>query len=318
MDENLTDSKFTGNLRRCSDFYVTYYWNSVVKGAHLYSHVIVVVMNILLSLSGAFANMALISAYGMNNRLRTLSNMLLVTLACSDLLVTAIVQPLFVLRMLKEILGVHHCLLWTSTRLLSYFCCGVSVLTVVIITIERFITLAYPYRHQRILTRTRLKTVVVSTWLATFVLVISHLGLVPYKILLTVGATLLLSSIFTIISTWVWIHRLLRRHRNNIKMNQMPSTMANKTRNRKLAFRHTKTCYLIVSMALICYFPAFLMMAYFSSEPTNFVLIFVVCPWADTLMFANSFLNPLLVLWRKRDFKETAREFLLKRRCLGQ
>lgn len=312
MEGNL--SEFSRNLGRCSDFFVTFYWKSAAIGVHLYVGVVTIFINVLLSLCGTFTNVLIIVVYGTTRRLRTLSNMLLVTLAASDLLVTAVVQPLCAVRMLKEVFGTHDCFLWTWVRLASYFSCGVSLLTVGIITVERFITLAYPYHHRTILTPTRLKITISSTWFASLAVVVSHLGLIPYNILVLVGAGLVLFTISTIVAIWLWILRLLRRHRARIKTTQTPSSMDNKSLNCKQVFRTTKTSYLIVAALLFCYFPTLVMLAYFSTEPNDFVAIFLVTPLAETLMFANSALNPLLLFWRKSDFRNTARELLVKLR----
>lgn len=309
--DNLTDSISVGHVRLCSVYSVTYYWDTAAKDAHLYSNIAVATTNIVLSLLGMFANALLIAAFVRNPRLRSLHHMPLVALACSDLLVTSFVQPLYVARLLKETVGSHNCLLWALSRLASYFSCGISLLTVTFISIERYIVLAYPLRHQTIITSIRVRIVVASIWLATFALVISHLYLIGYTVFLSVGAAVLLLCIMTMISIWVWIHRLINRHRSNIEASQIPANFTNGTLTRNQVFRNTRTSYFIVTAVLICYLPALLVMAYFSTQPNNFVLIFVVEPWPETLGFANAFLNPLLVLWRKSDFRETVRGFLL-------
>lgn len=303
---NLSDPNLPGKLRRCSDFSAIYYVDSPAKGAHMYLNIAVGTLNVFLSVLGLFANILVLTAYATNNRLRTMANMLLMTLACSDLLVTALVQPLYVVQIIKGTIGSHNCLLSTIDRLMTYFACGVSVLTVAIITIERFITLAYPFRYQTILTATRVKIVVTSTWLGIFTLIVSHVGFVPFDVLMFVGSSLLATSVVIVVSMWLWIHRQMQRHRNVIESTQMPSHV---TVNRAQVFRNTKTIHLVVAVVLVSYFPALLMMLYYANEPTSFVLIVFVSPWSDTLMFANSSLNPVLVLWRKRHFMETVRNF---------
>lgn len=303
---NLSDPNLAGNIRRCSNFFVTYYLDSPAKGIHMYLIVAVGVLNVFLSFLGTFANILVLTAYATNNRLKNMANMLLMTLACSDLLVTALVQPLYVVEIIKKNIGSYNCLLSTIARFVTYFACGVSVLTLVIITAERFITLAYPFRYQTILTPTRLKIVVASTWLAVFTLIVSHLGLVPFDVLMFIGASLLAMSVVIVVSMWLWIHRQMQRHRNVIESTRMSSDV-----NRAQVFRNTKTIYLVVAIVLLCYFPALLMMLYYANDPSSFVLLFLINPLSDTLMFANSSLNPMLVLWRKRNYMETVRKFFV-------
>lgn len=315
MERNLTDAKSASNLRRCHDFFVTYYWTLPATGMHLYTNAILMVVDVVLSLVGTFANLLIITAFAKRNRLRTLSNMLLVTLACSDVLVTAVVQPLHAVRMLKEIYGTHNCLLWTVNRLTYYFCCGVSLLTVTIITLERFITLAFPFRHQSILTMTRAKVIIASTWLGTFSFVVSHLNLFPYTVFLSISASFLSLSGLTVISIWLWIRRLLCRHKNTIEATQRPSTVSQTTTSRKQVFRNTRTSFIVVLAVFLCYSPSIVMLAYYSTQPNNFVVIFVVFSWLEAITLANSVLNPVLLFWRSSDFRNTAKELLFKLRC---
>ncbi len=208
-----------------------------------------------------------------------------------------------------EMLGTHSCPLWVSSRLITYFCCGVSLLNIAIMTVERFITLAYPYRHQNILTPTRLKIIVIITWLTTFLLIVSHLRIVPYSILLFIGASLNLLSLILVVSIWIWIHRLLHKHKNTIWTKQTPS--GDPRCNSKQMFRNTKTSYIVVASMLLCYFPSLLLLSYFAtSDSVSFTMAFIVGPWTETVMFSNAVINPFLVLYRKKDFRECVREYL--------
>lgn len=311
MKENDTERPSAEKLIRCNGSFMTFYWNSPAEGAHLYINIAYIVLNGLLSIPGISLNVLVIMVYWRNRNLRTSSNMLLVVLACSDLMVNSIVQPLFMARSVKEITGTHNCLMWTLARLMSYFCCGVSLLTVAIISIERFITLAYPFGYQSIVSRLRLKIAITSTWLLTLAFVMSHLGPISYAILSSVGVILIILSIITVITTWVWVQRLVRRHKNIIESTQTPSRMKHKTAQpRTEIFHTTSTCYLIVGAVIWFYFPSVVMLAYNAINSDNFVALFLIAPWAETIMFANSAVNPFLLFWRKKAFREKAREIL--------
>ena len=296
-------------LRTCDVLVVTYYWSEAAEGGHLITNLFLIPSLIILGVIGSILNSLLIIAYAKNSRLRSLPSMMLITIASSDVLISTLVEPLFAARLIMEVLGTPYCPLWTTCRLVTYFSCGVSLLTIAIMSIERFITLAYPYRHHVILTPTRLKIIVIATWLTLFALVVSNLRIVPQSILLLIGAVLNLFSLAVVIGIWVWIHRLLRKHKNTIWTMQTPSDEP--CRNRKKVFRNTKTTYIVVASVLLCYFPALLLMGYFAlSESVGFVAAFLVDPWLETLMFSNAVINPLLVLYRNRDFRECTRAHL--------
>ncbi len=239
MAENIT-----GELKRCSDFVVTYYWTLPAIGLQLYTNITLITVSVSSALLGSIANVLVVLSYFKNSRLRTLSNIPLLSLAFSDLLVTAVVLPLHSTRLIKEIYGTHDCILWTFTRLTSYFSAGVSLLTVTFISVERFITLAYPYRYQTILTRLRMKIIVATIWCFTFAFVVSHLGLIPYKVFLALSATIVVICIITLLSIWTWVLKLLRRHKRRITTQHRPSqTSKNEIKSRQQsAQKHANKC----------------------------------------------------------------------------
>ncbi|XP_028393211.1 beta-1 adrenergic receptor-like [Dendronephthya gigantea] len=180
----------TNELKQCSDFVAIVYWTLPAKGFHFYTNIILITVNLLSALLGSIGNVLVILSYLKNSHLRTLSNIPLLSLATSDLLVTAVVQPLYATKLavitvfcgsstgsqaiflaecrcsqlLKEIYGSHDCVLWTVVRQTSYFFGGVSLLTVTVMSLERFVTLAFPYRYHLILTKARIKIILGNIW----------------------------------------------------------------------------------------------------------------------------------------------------------
>ena len=308
----------TGELRRCSDFFVTYYWTLPAHGIHFYTNVAVIIISSLSAVLGTVANIVVALAYFKNSRLWSLSNIPLISLAFSDLLVTAIVLPLRMTRLVNEIYGTHNCILWTTTRLTSYFSAGVSLLTVTFISVERFITLRYPYRHQTILTRLRTKIIIAIIWCLTFALVISHLGLIPYKIFLALCGIVVIICITTLLSIWTWVLRLLRNHKKRIKANNRPSQCSrNGKKSKPQAYKNTRTSAVIVAVLIICYSPLIFMFAYYWTEPKSHKGIYIVTPWGETTVYAHSFLNPLIVVWKKSEFRQTARYLICRLKCMN-
>ena len=307
MAENIT-----GELKLCSDLFVTYYWTLPAAGQHLYTNITLITISLISAALGTIANFLVVLSYFKNSRLRTVSNVPLVSLAFSDLMVTAVVLPLHAARLLKEIYGSHNCILWTFTRFSSYFSAGVSLLTVTFISVECFITLAYPYRYQTILTRMRMKSIVAIIWCITFAFVVLHLWLIPNKIFLALAATTVVVCIITLLSIWIWVFKLLRNHKQRITTHQTPSQMSTteSKRPQETAFKNTRTCGTIVLGLVLCYFPVVITLAYYWTEPRSYTGIYLVTPWGETIAYAHSLLNPLLVVWRKSEFRQTARHFI--------
>ena len=307
----------TGEVKLCGDYVLTYYWTLPAVGLHLYTNITLTTISLLSALLGSFANVLVVLSYFKNSRLRTLSNVPLLSLAFSDLLVTAVVLPFHSARLIKEIDGTHDCVLWAFTRLTSYFSAGVSLLTVTFISVERYITLAYPYHYQTILTRFRMRIVIANIWCFSFVMVISHLGLIPYKIFFAIGAGIVVICIITLLSIWIWVYKLLQNHRRRITTQHRPSQTSKKEfKSSRDMIKNTRTSAVIVVGLILCYLPLVFMFAYYYTEPTNFMGIYLVSPWGEILLLTHSLFNPLYVFWRKSEFRHTARVLICQLKCL--
>ena len=117
-------------------------------------------INIVIALFGTLANGLVIIAYYRNPRLRTIQNTIFLLLAITDFSVTAFVEPIYVAAILDSFLGSHSCVLWDLTSILSMLFVQLSLVTSVILSLQSYITLAYPYHYQTIITKSRLITIV--------------------------------------------------------------------------------------------------------------------------------------------------------------
>ena len=296
-----------GVLGRCDVMIVTYYWTLPAVGPHLYTNVALIMISVSMAFFGIIANILVVLCYFKNSHLRTLSNIALISLAFSDLLVTTVLKPLHVTRLVLEVFGSHDCILWTSKRLLSYFSIGVSLLSATVISIERFITLAFPYHYQTVLTKFRMKAAITAVWLLTFVFVISNIGLIPYKVLRAIGTLIVILCVSTLLGIWIWVYKLLRKHKRRIRTDHQPSFIS---ASRKKIYKNTPTSGVVVTALIVSYLPLVSMLAYYWTEPGSFTGIYLVTPWGETIILAHSVFNPLYVFWRKSEFRQTARNLI--------
>ena len=172
----------------------------------------------------------------------------------------------------------------------------------VILSVQSYLTLAYPYLCQNIVTMRRLKITVICSWVcivaATFAVKFNS----PLQIYLTV---LIISSTISIaVFTWIWTCRLVVRHRKAIEATQTRS--AREIVSKKKILRSTVTALAVILSLLCCYlfglcFIFFkLLNAWKINGDTNSILAAAVA----TLMYLNSLLNPCLVFWRNSSFRE--------------
>ena len=270
----------------------------------------VAIINIAIALFGTLANGLVIMAYYHNPRLRTIQNTIFLLLAITDFSVTAFVEPIYVAAIFDSILRKRpRCLLWNVSGVLSTLFVQLSLLASVILTLQSYITLAYPYHYQRVITKSRL----IITMVFSFLLVASlTLNIFLSRHILLYGSlALMLTSIVSVVLTWCWTYKLVARHRKAIQKTQTPSTSQNISQKKIL--RSTITALVIIADLLVCYSLALVL--FFSEkllDPTKSTFTYSI-RWtiATTLVFLNSLLNPCLVFWRSSSFRETVQNIFI-------
>ncbi len=271
----------------------------------------VAILNIVIALFGTLANSLVIVAYYRNPRLRTIHNTIFFLLSITDINVTAFVEPIYATVILSDLLGKRNCLLWDIGTILSELFLGLSLITIVIFSLQSYITLAYPYHWQLMITKYRFNLTIVLSWL---LILLVTLGVYLQVSVLTYGFPCIISfTIITVIFTWCWTYKLVARHRRAIEATQTPSISQNISRKKIL--RSTATALAIILCLLGCYFLALCFFFFWKMfmDPwkklgrDTYEMLWSV---AVTFMYLNSLLNPCLVFWRSTPFRETAKNIL--------
>ena len=264
---------------------------------------LLVMTNIVVSLFGTLANGLVIMAYYRNRRLRTVQNTIFMLLAITDFSVTAFVQPIYVISILSGLLGNNICILQLLFIILSFLFVGLSLVTIVILSLQSFITLAYPYHYQSIITKRRLIVVFVVSWL--FVLLKSlaffHLPDVVYH----ASYCIVFVTVFVVVVTWCWTCKLVARHRKAIQNTQTPSS--NENMAKKKVLRSTITAFAIILGLVACYFLDlcfFIFKNYLNASRLGHSTFVILWSLAMTLVHLNSLVNPCLVFWRNTAFRQ--------------
>lgn len=312
MEVNFTGHSFNFNENSCRCTCLNIHeLRTPARGTHLVINICVVIINILIVIPESILNVLVLIAYVKNRNLHTSANMLLMALSLSDLCVSVLAQPLWVTKMTLQVFVTFNCYIWAANTILLQGTSGMSLLIISVLSVERFLTLAYPFRFQTMITRFRLKVVISLLSLTLWLFVLGEMFQSTYYIVPMVVGVYIIFSVILIIVIWLWIHRLISRHKRQIT-NLHLSTSA--VRDIKTVMRNTKTSYLLSGSVFLCFSPSFVANVYYLVsalyETESEIIDLYVIPWCHTLLFASSLLNPIILLHRKKDFRNTVKNII--------
>ena len=146
--------------------------------------------------------------------IRSPSMIMLCSLACSDLLVGFVAQPLFIAdELIKEDHILHH-----VSAMIGFAVCGISLATITAVSVDRFFALHYHMTYAALVTDSRVIYTIIVIWLFNFAYSGLHLW---DKVVFH-----LMSAIFTgvclAISTlcYIRIYQVAQRHRLQIQVQE--------------------------------------------------------------------------------------------------
>ncbi|KAK3094751.1 hypothetical protein FSP39_005751 [Pinctada imbricata] len=121
-----------------------------------------------------FGNLLVLIAIYVYHHLRTTTNFFILNLACADLFLGLSVLPFSAS---LEILGYWpfgrlFCVVWASVDVLL---CTASIMTLCVISVDRYIGVTRPLQHSNIMTKKRAYSVIFSVWILSFAISVGPL-----------------------------------------------------------------------------------------------------------------------------------------------
>jgi len=284
--------------------------------------IILSAFNILLSIIAFLGNVLIIIALQKPSSLHPSSKLLFGCLAVTDLGVGLIAQPLRVTYLMSPEHSTFCYYVWVLFSTLGLIFCGVSLLTVTVISIDRLLALMLGLRYKHVVTLRRVWVVVTSLWLSiiTIVIIIFYNFSTSYFVVCTI--VLLCTIISTCSYTKIYFtlrkcQAQLQGHTHQARPNGGCSEQFKRPNPQKIArYRKSVASALWIQMTLVaCYLPFGVVTAILST--TGRAVPSIKLAWETTIIIflLNSSLNPIIYCWKIKEIRQAGKDTICRFCC---
>ena len=282
-------------------------FQTVIRFPHTTSARVTAVSTCIISalglITGVSCNTLFLLAFARTREIRTFAGLFLVSLSCTDLLVGVVVEPLYITRQSLALSGIDDCGVWIAYLTMALFCTGASFLNLTLISCERYVANFSSLNYMRLITKSRVLSIIGGVWLAWVTLTCVRFAGIPIRIVYLICFAVIGSASCYAITGFFYFFtfREARRHHRRIVTEQQnfdplaPSV----ARETKLA----KTMAYIFGALLICHTPGMVILLIRTIKGDSPELLNNFYPWAEDLIFLNSSLNPMIYCWRNCEIR---------------
>ena len=274
----------------------TYYINYIVG----------VTLNIFLTISTVFLNSVTILAYMKSALLKSKkSYFLIMLLSVNDLMVGLFGNGSFVLVLIGTIIGYRRCKIYIIFEFASFYPCAMSIMTLLALNIERYLSILHPIYHRTKVTKSRLLKMAVGFWfliitLRSFYIVFGKIMHILFSVALV---SIALSTLYIYASIYVASQRRVQ------DMQTTETKIAEVRRCEIQNIKMAKSCAMVVGLTFVCNVPY----AVANSLPTSDILLLIGL-WSISTSLAASSFNSLVFFWNNPVLRKEAKKLFKKPR----
>ena len=253
-------------------------------------------------------NASLIVAVLKKKKLQSICNILVASMAASDLLIGAVAQPLF-LRELYRLQGDYEkmCTIILGGFFAMYLQ-SASIYQLTFIAWERYIAIAKGLNYKFIVTKSRVKACIITSWVLTALSVVPSalytLGIVGKELWVIADAIVFTIPLSICLLAIVYFYAAMSCFQRKAKKTTFLSVqVARATLERKI----TKTSVLLTLCLLVFFSPTLVLLfvAYLTRFRDRDAYL-----WCVIIIQLNSCASPILYFYRNRRFRNTVLQML--------
>lgn len=271
--------------------------------------------SVILILGTIFGNTLVIAAFSRYERIRTVTNYFLVSLACTDLCVALFSMPVWVAYLLTGpawVLGEGLSRVWTMVDILIG---TASIMNLMVISFDRVLCIKYPLRYNVWMTTRKVTVIISSVWLYSIGVAVSSFTLYHkpiFNLIATVVCFCIPLLVITIAYSIVFraaLHQMKQIHANT------PAQYPRRHDRFLKELKAAKTLAVVVGAFVICWLPFIIINTIYSfcdpqSCPAVKPEVILVTKW---MHYGNSLLNPIIYTFMNYDFRRAFKALLFSR-----
>ena len=272
------------------------------------TNVAMLALNCIFCLTATVQNLPVIAAILKTRSLYTPSNVLLCSLAVTDLTAGCVVHPIFVAFKAQLLHDRFSCTLVLVKEGMIIYTGVLSMLTLLAISLERLIALRMHLRYSEFVTIPRVLTAIVITWLSWGLVVCAWpLGLGIYFVSL-VSVVIIMAIAIVLAVVCAIIFRILRRHQKVIR-DQM-QLHAEEVRTLSHRRKSAAAILYVVVLFFIFYSPCAYATIRFNITKDFSIAQNILWDVAETVALMNASVNPILYYWKMGNIRRAVKSLL--------
>ena len=217
-------------------------------------------------------------------------------------------------------------LLWKEYNLYKVFChlevlmfflllCSIicSLMTLTVMSLERYTAICYPLYHRRKVTKRRLMKLTVALWFFTTALVASLAF--QFVILTHIISAAFVFFEANLIFISVKIILTHKNSRNKFRINPVAKTGLQNQRNASLNWKLTKLCLIVVFFFTFINLPFVLVIsaeAFFVKNEISSDIHIILRKWSIAIALLNPSVNSVVFFWRNKELRQEALSIIQK------
>ena len=271
-----------------------------------YSYLTLCVFNAYLSYTATMLN--IVAIYAIRKTLSLPKNLktLLLSLAVSDLGVGLLAQPMHVVYIMdskqNNATNDTNNVIYLPLHIPLTLFISASSFSVTALSVDRFLAIYLHLRYQELVTYKRVAAVVVSIWVISALISLIRF-FIPKNIMYVSFVIIVSACTVTATSLSVKLYLTLRRHINQIQVQQVAQNHQGESVRRKR--KSAKASLYVYLVFIVCDLPAICVLIIVATNSETRIDVKQLQFYTLTLVFLNSTLNPLIYCWKMKSIQHT-------------